>query len=81
MKRYASLNEVVIRANTNKDKPVNSMATVSARTFSVEETSRYAGGLDDPARLASAFAGVATTQTTNNSIIIVVIHPGEYCGE
>lgn len=65
-----SLNEVVIRANTSKDKPVNSMATLSARTFSVEETSRYAGGLDDPARLASAFAGVATTQTTNNAIII-----------
>lgn len=65
-----SLNEVVISATTNKDKPVNSMATVSARTFSVEETSRYAGGLDDPARLASAFAGVATTQTTNNAIII-----------
>ena len=65
-----SLNEVVIRPNTNKDKPVNSMATLSARTFSVEETSRYAGGLDDPARLASAFAGVATTQTTNNAIII-----------
>ena len=65
-----SLNEVVVRANTNKDKPVNSMATLSARTFSVEETSRYAGGLDDPARLASAFAGVATTQTTNNAIII-----------
>lgn len=65
-----ALNKVVIWANTNKDKPVNSMATLSARTFSVEETSRYAGGLDDPARLASAFAGVATTQTTNNAIII-----------
>jgi len=65
-----SINEVVIRTNTNKDKPVNSMATLSARTFSVEETSRYAGGMDDPARLASAFAGVATTQTTNNAIII-----------
>jgi hypothetical protein len=65
-----SINEVVIRANTSKDRPVNSMATLSARTFSVEETSRYAGGLDDPARLASAFAGVTTTQTTNNAIII-----------
>ncbi len=65
-----TLNEIVISANTNKDRPVNSMTTVSARTFSVEETSRYAGGLDDPARLASAFAGVATTQTTNNAIII-----------
>ncbi|MFO7656973.1 MAG: TonB-dependent receptor [Bacteroidales bacterium] len=65
-----TLNEVVIRANTNKDRPVNSMATLSARTFSVEETSRYAGGFDDPARLASAFAGVTTTQTTSNAIII-----------
>ena len=75
------LNEVVIRANTNKDKPVNSMATLSARTFSVEETSRYAGGLDDPARLASAFAGVTTTQTTNNAIIIREIRQEEFCGE
>ena len=65
-----TLSDVLVRANTNKDKPVNSMATLSARTFSVEETSRYAGGFDDPARLAAAFAGVATTQTTNNAIII-----------
>jgi hypothetical protein len=64
------LGELVVRANTSKDKPVNSMATLSARTFSVEETSRYAGGLDDPARLAAAFAGVTTTQTTSNAIII-----------
>ena len=65
-----ALGEVVVRANTNKDRPINSMATLSARTFSVEETSRYAGGLDDPARLASAFAGVTTTQTASNAIII-----------
>jgi hypothetical protein len=65
-----TLGEVVIKSSSNKDKPINSMASVSARTFSVEEASRYAGGLDDPARLASGFAGVATTQTTNNAIII-----------
>ena len=65
-----SINEVVVRPESSKDKPVNSMSTLSARTFSVEETSRYAGGFDDPARLAAAFAGVATTQTTNNAIII-----------
>jgi hypothetical protein len=29
-----SLNEIVVRADSNKDKPVNSMATISARTFS-----------------------------------------------
>lgn len=66
-----TIGEVVVKASsTNKDRPVNSMATLSARTFSVEEASRYAGGLDDPARLAAGFAGVATTQTTNNAIII-----------
>jgi hypothetical protein len=65
-----TLGEIVVRANTSKDRPTNSMATLSARTFSVEEASRYAGGLDDPARLAAGFAGVATTQTTNNAIII-----------
>jgi hypothetical protein len=65
-----SLDEVVVKASTDKDRTANSMATLSARTFSVEEASRYAGGLDDPARLAAGFAGVATTQTTNNAIII-----------
>ncbi|TVQ65506.1 MAG: TonB-dependent receptor [Balneolaceae bacterium] len=65
-----SLGEVVVWGSISKDRPRNSMATVSARTFSVEEASRYAGGLDDPARLAAGFAGVATTQTTNNAIII-----------
>lgn len=64
-----SIGEVEISGNS-KDQPSNNMAMISARTFSVEETSRYAGGLDDPARLAASFAGVATTQTTNNAIII-----------
>jgi len=64
------INEVIVMANSSKDQPINSMASVSVRTFNVEEANRYAGGFDDPARLASAFAGVASTQTTNNSIII-----------
>lgn len=53
-----SLEEVVINSFSRKDKPLNTMASVSARSFSVEETRRYAGGLDDPARMATAFAGV-----------------------
>ena len=46
------LDEVVIKSHVNKDKPLNNMAAVSARSFNVEETRRYAGGIDDPARLA-----------------------------
>ncbi len=64
------LDEVVVQAHTRKDKPLNSMAGISARSFTVEETRRYAGGMDDPARMASAFAGVATGNLQDNAIII-----------
>jgi hypothetical protein len=64
------LNEVTIKGNSEKDKPLNTMAPISARSFTVEETRRYAGGLDDPARLASAFAGVAVDGIQDNAIII-----------
>jgi hypothetical protein len=63
------LNEVVIRPTLNKQKSLNPFATVSARMLSVEEASRYAGGFDDPARLASAFAGVASNNS-NNGIVV-----------
>jgi len=63
------LGEVVISARTSKDKPVNEMALLSARQLTVEESSRYAGGFDDPSRLASSFAGVAQN-LGNNGIVI-----------
>jgi len=68
--KITQMEEVVVKAYTKKDKPLNSMALVSARTFSVEEAQRYAGGFDDPARLASSFAGVASGYLDDNSIII-----------
>jgi tonB-dependent receptor domain protein len=66
----AELEGVEVVAGIRKEKALNAMATVSARTFSVEETQRYAGGLSDPARLASAFAGVSTGNLQDNSIIV-----------
>ncbi len=63
------LSEVVIKPRVNKEQPLNTMATVSARMLSVEEAQRYAGGFDDPARLASSFAGVASN-TSENGIIV-----------
>ncbi|WP_024479782.1 TonB-dependent receptor [Cellulophaga baltica] len=65
-----ALDEVIIRPKTRKEEPLNKMATVSARMLSVEEASRYAGGFDDPARLASSFPGVATSSVGNNAIIV-----------
>lgn len=63
------LNEVNVKPKVNKGKPLNTMATVSARMLSVEEAKRYAGGFDDPARLATSFAGIAGN-TGQNGIIV-----------
>jgi hypothetical protein len=64
------MKEVTVKSFSRKDQPINSMATVSARSFTVEETRRYAGGMDDPARMASAFAGVTVGNIQDNAIII-----------
>ena len=48
----------------------NDMATVSARTFNVEETERYAGSRGDPARMASNFAGVQGADDSRNDIVV-----------
>ena len=61
----AELGEVVVKPRVNKQLPLNEMAQVGARMFSVEEATRYAGGMADPARTASMFAGVASGGVTN----------------
>lgn len=64
------VDEVVIRAERDVTEPLNEMAVISARTFSVEETRRFAGSWQDPARAAAAFAGVAGGSDERNDIII-----------
>lgn len=64
------LDEVVVTAEVEKSKAQNELATVSARTFSVEEVIRYSGGRSDVARLASNFAGVSTADDSRNDIVI-----------
>ncbi len=59
------LGEIVITNQANKNQPLNKMALSGGRMFSVEEARRYAGGLDDPARLASSFAGVSPSMGNN----------------
>ena len=67
---FESLNEVVITAKKDKSEVLNEMALVSSRSFSVEETKRFAGSFNDPARLASAFAGVTNSPEGNNDIVV-----------
>jgi hypothetical protein len=61
--------EILIQGRANKTRPLNEMASVSARMFSVEETRRFAAGLNDPSRIATAFAGVQSQGDANALVI------------
>ncbi|MDZ7635053.1 MAG: TonB-dependent receptor plug domain-containing protein [Bacteroidales bacterium] len=65
-----TLGEVTLTADIRKSETINELAMVSARTFSVEETERYAGSLGDPARMVANYAGVMTQNDSRNDIII-----------
>jgi hypothetical protein len=67
---FNAVKEVVITAKTDKDKPVNEMAAISARQFNTEEVMRYSGGRGDVAKLVANFAGVAANNDARNDIII-----------
>ncbi len=62
--------EVVVKARSKRNKPINEMSAVSARAFTVEETQRYAAAVNDPLRMAAAFPGVLASDDGGNSIII-----------
>ncbi len=62
---------IEVVAAIQKDKPLNDMAYSSVKTFTVEETQRYAGGLDDPARLVTVFPGVTSTGGVQNNAISI----------
>lgn len=64
-----NLSAVTVKSSTNKVKPINEFSLVSARKFSVEETRRFAAGINDPSRIAMAFAGVQGNGN-NNALII-----------
>ena len=65
-----NLDEVVISAYQNPVESTDQMATVSARSISIEETKRFAGSLGDPSRMALSYSGVNTSGGDNNEIII-----------
>ena len=64
-----SLGEIVISARQGKE-AYNTMASVSARSFTIEESSRFAGGLSDPSRVAYNFAGVTFSAPQDNGVVI-----------
>ena len=64
------MNEVTVTDDKDKAQANNEFASVSARSFSAEEMSRYPATEDDPARVVQSFAGVMTASDDNNEIVI-----------
>ena len=67
-----TLKEVSVSYDRSKDKnrAINDMALISARSFNVDETKRYAGSLGDPSRMAANFAGVVAGDDSRNDIVV-----------
>ncbi|MDO8999266.1 MAG: TonB-dependent receptor [Bacteroidota bacterium] len=64
-----TMSEVEVKASNDTD-IVNTMQSINMKSFSIEETERYAGSRQDPARMAQNFAGVQGTNDSRNDIVI-----------
>jgi hypothetical protein len=62
--------EVEIKGDYRKYGAINKMATVGVRSFTVDETSRFAGSYNDPARMVANYAGVTSGVDNRNDIIV-----------
>ncbi|MES2703388.1 MAG: TonB-dependent receptor [Bacteroidota bacterium] len=67
-----NMKEVTITYDRSRDKnrTINDMALVSARSFNVDETKRYAGSFGDPSRMAANFAGIVSGNDSRNDIVV-----------
>lgn len=67
-----TLNEKINNLSEVTVHPINvsTINPTSSRTFTVEETQRFAASFYDPARLAASFPGVTTTNDQANNICV-----------
>ncbi|MFB1003685.1 MAG: carboxypeptidase regulatory-like domain-containing protein [Bacteroidia bacterium] len=70
IQKVTSSATIIVRARKDKSKTINQMVTVSGRTFSIEESQRYAGSRGDVARMAQNFAGVQGADDSRNDIVV-----------
>lgn len=69
--RLVTLNTFTVTAATpRKGSATNEFSAGSARSFSPEDVTRYAGGRNDPSKLVSNYAGVAANSDARNDIVV-----------
>lgn len=62
--------QAVTISGTNKVKPVNRLAKVSAIALNPESVERYSGGRGNIARMAGNFAGIGATDDYQNNLVV-----------
>ena len=60
----------IVVAKKHGTEPLNELSIVSTRSFSVEETQRYAASANDPSRMTMGFPGVQQSKDSRNDINI-----------
>jgi hypothetical protein len=66
----SQMKEVVVTARKRGNEPINDLAMLSTRSFSVDETQRYAASANDPSRMAMGFPGVQPSRDSRSDIIV-----------
>jgi len=69
--RFYEMEEVTLMPPREKGSPRSELSTVSTISFEIEETRKFAGGLDDPTRLAASFAGVVDNGLISDNLMSV----------
>ena len=69
--KVTSSNEVVVTAKSNKAQTNNDLVLISGRSFTIDQTNRYAGSLTDPTRMVSNFAGVSGGGSDQRNDIVI----------
>ncbi|PWK17601.1 outer membrane receptor protein involved in Fe transport [Arcicella aurantiaca] len=72
IEQVRELNEVNVKFDRQKEKSTtrNEMALISARSFNIDDTKKYAGALGDPSRMVANFAGVVGANDSRNDIVV-----------
>jgi hypothetical protein len=70
LEKVEAKNEIIVRGRKSKINTINNLVSVSGRTFSIEESQRFAGSRGDVLRMSQSFAGVQGANDSRNDVIV-----------
>ncbi len=68
--QVTNIQEISVTAIAQRNNIDRGLVTVSGKSFDIEDTRRFAGSRNDPARMVAGFAGVTSNNDSRNDIII-----------